>query len=156
LAERERDCRGVRGHSSDTRELAKHRVHSAPIGVYSNAVFDLAGASGGTREARYLLTRAFQRAGRIAHVRPQYPSQEDQPAHPKVMILSYGLWVRRFHPVALVSNRLLGNMLAGLESGHSESIWIAVSLVAVATALACWIPARRATRMDPTSALREE
>jgi putative ABC transport system permease protein len=57
---------------------------------------------------------------------------------------------------ALASQRLLERILLGLEPGHSQSTWIATALVVVTAAVACLIPARRATRMDPMSALREE
>ncbi len=57
---------------------------------------------------------------------------------------------------AVLSARLLQGVLPGLSSGHSASISIAISLVAVTAALACAIPARRATRMEPLSALRQE
>lgn len=57
---------------------------------------------------------------------------------------------------ALISFRFLPSMLPGIESGHPASVWIA-AVVAITTAgFACWIPARRATRTDPMSALREE
>lgn len=57
---------------------------------------------------------------------------------------------------ALVSLRFLGSVLAGLEAGHPASVWIAASLVTVTAGIACWIPARRATRTSPISALRHE
>ncbi len=57
---------------------------------------------------------------------------------------------------ALVAQRLLEGILLWLEPGHSESTWIATALAVVTAAIACWIPARRATRMDPMPALREE
>jgi putative ABC transport system permease protein len=57
---------------------------------------------------------------------------------------------------AYIAKRLLENAVFGLEPGHTASLWIAVVLVAVTAAIACWIPARRATAMDPLSALREE
>jgi putative ABC transport system permease protein len=57
---------------------------------------------------------------------------------------------------AYISKRLLQNVVFGLEPGHTASVWIAVLLVALTAAIACWIPARRATAMDPLSALREE
>jgi hypothetical protein len=57
---------------------------------------------------------------------------------------------------ALVSMRSLRSVLVGLEAGHPANIWISASVVAGAAAVACWIPARRATRTDPISALRQE
>lgn len=56
---------------------------------------------------------------------------------------------------AFACMRPLRGMLAGLDAGHS-AMWIAVCLVTVTAGIACWIPARRATRTDPMSALREE
>ena len=52
--------------------------------------------------------------------------------------------------------RFLRSMLLGLGSGHPLSVWAAAVLVCVTAALACWIPARRATRTDPMAALRQE
>ena len=52
--------------------------------------------------------------------------------------------------------RFLRSMLLGLGSGHPLSVWVAAVLVCVTAALACWIPARRATRTDPMAALRQE
>jgi putative ABC transport system permease protein len=57
---------------------------------------------------------------------------------------------------ALVSMRLLRSVLLGLDSGHPACFWIPASLVTVTAGIACWIPARRATRTDPVSALRQE
>ena len=57
---------------------------------------------------------------------------------------------------ALVTMHSLRSFLAGLESTNSSYLWIASALVALTAALACWIPARRASRMDPCSALRQE
>ncbi len=57
---------------------------------------------------------------------------------------------------AFASVRYLRGVLAGLETGNSVSIYVATGLVIVTAAIACWIPARRATRVDPVSALRQE
>jgi hypothetical protein len=47
-------------------------------------------------------------------------------------------------------------MLPGLESGKSGGVWIEVALVALTAALGCWLPARRAAKIDPMLALRRE
>ena len=57
---------------------------------------------------------------------------------------------------AFASMRTLHSLLAGIESGHTVSIWIAAALVTSTAAVACWVPARRATRTDPLAALRQE
>ena len=58
--------------------------------------------------------------------------------------------------VALAVTRLLAGFLHGV-SPFDPATFIAVPLVLGATALfACWLPARRATRVDPMVALRSE
>ena len=57
---------------------------------------------------------------------------------------------------AIATMHSLRAFLAGLESTNSSYLWMASALVASTAALACWIPARRASQMDPCSALRQE
>ena len=57
---------------------------------------------------------------------------------------------------ALVLTRLLRNVLAGLTSNDPALIALAVALVILTASIACWIPARRATRVDPMLALRQD
>jgi ABC-type antimicrobial peptide transport system permease subunit len=57
---------------------------------------------------------------------------------------------------ALALTRILRTVLAGLTSLDPGVIAFAVALVVVVAALACWIPARRATRIDPMLALRQD
>jgi putative ABC transport system permease protein len=57
---------------------------------------------------------------------------------------------------SFASLRFLRTALPGLESGSPAQVVIAVALVTATAAIACWIPARRATMTDPLAALREE
>jgi putative ABC transport system permease protein len=57
---------------------------------------------------------------------------------------------------ALAAGRVVGQFLVGV--GAADPItFITVSIMLAAVSLfACWIPARRATRVDPAIALRHE
>jgi len=56
----------------------------------------------------------------------------------------------------LVLMRVLRGMLVGLETEQLGGMLIAVGLVALTGAIACWVPARRAARIDPMAALRHD
>jgi len=58
--------------------------------------------------------------------------------------------------MAFASSRLLAVLLYGVSPRDPATLAaVAASLMAVAV-VACWIPARRALRVDPTTALRYE
>jgi len=59
-------------------------------------------------------------------------------------------------PCALAASRLLGNMLFGISASDPATITIVAITLAVVAALAGYIPARRAMRVDPMVALRYE
>ena len=59
-------------------------------------------------------------------------------------------------PAALTLTRVLRHILAGAQANDPALIVMALALVAGTAAIACWIPARRATRIDPIAALRQE
>ncbi|HWF46970.1 MAG TPA: ABC transporter permease [Bryobacteraceae bacterium] len=50
----------------------------------------------------------------------------------------------------------LRGAVVGLRTESATTIWIAAFLVLLAAAMACWIAAARATRIDPMSALRQD
>jgi ABC-type antimicrobial peptide transport system permease subunit len=58
--------------------------------------------------------------------------------------------------LALILNRLMTSILFGLGPADPLAIGAAAALMIAVAILAGWIPARRATRIDPTVALRYE
>jgi predicted permease len=52
--------------------------------------------------------------------------------------------------------RVLRGTLLGLAAANPRGAWIAGCLVLLTAVAACWGPARRATRIDPMSALRQD
>src|SRR5215203_1511012 len=59
-------------------------------------------------------------------------------------------------PASLGVARLLSSMLVGLTTGDALTIGVVTALLMGVTLLACYIPARRATRVDPLETLRYE
>lgn len=58
--------------------------------------------------------------------------------------------------LALILMRVLRSVLVGLNAGHGGDLWIEAGTVVLAAALACWLPAQRAAKIDPAAALRQE
>ncbi len=57
---------------------------------------------------------------------------------------------------ALAAGRLVRGFLFGADSGAPAAIPVVVLTLLVVSAIACWLPARRASRIDPMAALRNE
>ncbi len=69
-----------------------------------------------------------------------------------VVMLAIGLAVGL--PLTLASTRLIREQLFGLSAMDPMTIGVAILVVAAMTLLAAWLPARRATKVDPMVALR--
>jgi len=52
--------------------------------------------------------------------------------------------------------RFMGNLLAGVTADDALTFASVAPLLAAVSLAACWIPARRATRVDPLTALRHD
>ena len=57
---------------------------------------------------------------------------------------------------ALAASRALGSVLYGVGALDAPAFAIAIASLALVALLACVLPARRATRVDPIVALRAE
>jgi predicted permease len=69
-----------------------------------------------------------------------------------ILLLALGLAIGL--PVTLVSTRILRSQLYQLSPLDPLAISLAVATIAVMTVVAAWLPARRATKIDPMVALR--
>jgi ABC-type antimicrobial peptide transport system permease subunit len=58
--------------------------------------------------------------------------------------------------LALLAARVVGSMLFGLTPNDPGTLGAAIALLASVTAAASYLPARRAARLEPMAALREE
>jgi putative ABC transport system permease protein len=58
--------------------------------------------------------------------------------------------------VALAGTRLMSGLFVGIKSTDPLTFMVVVLLLTGIALVACWIPARRATRIDPLVALRHE
>ena len=58
--------------------------------------------------------------------------------------------------LALAATRVLTTLLFGVDSFDVATLGVSIALVMSIAALACYLPARRAARLDPYVALRGE
>jgi hypothetical protein len=84
---------------NDAQEIIRHNRTLQSVGVYGNAVVNLAGNSMTPPEALYGLRISadlFPTLGVQPMLGRNILREEDRPGAAKEMILSYGLWMRRF------------------------------------------------------------
>ena len=75
---------------------------------------------------------------------------------PRTALLLAALGIAVGIPAALVSGALIRNQLFGVSSTDPATIAAAIGMLAVVSTLAACVPARRASRVEPTVALRCE
>ena len=88
------------GFWNDAQEIARRSRTLESVAAYGNVIFDLAGDSSSPPEALYGLNvtaNLFPTVGVKPMLGRNILPEEDQPGHANEMILSYGLWVRRFN-----------------------------------------------------------
>jgi putative ABC transport system permease protein len=59
-------------------------------------------------------------------------------------------------PVTLIIARLLANIIFGVKEYDPAMFGMGLAVLAGAALLACYLPARKATRVDPMATLRTE
>jgi ABC-type antimicrobial peptide transport system permease subunit len=57
---------------------------------------------------------------------------------------------------ALALTRLMGSLLFDVQPGDGPTMLAAAATISFVAALACWLPAWRASRLDPNVVLRDE
>jgi putative ABC transport system permease protein len=53
-------------------------------------------------------------------------------------------------------NRLIASLLFGVQPTDSMTMAVVVGTITLVAAVACWVPAWRASRLDPNVVLRED
>lgn len=95
---------------NDALEITRRTRTLESLGVYGNAVSNLAGDSSTPPEALYGLrvsASLFPTLGVTPMLGRNILTEEDQPGHAEVIILSYGLWRRRFNSDRSVIGRII-------------------------------------------------
>jgi predicted permease len=95
---------------NDAQEIIRRTRTLESLGMYGNALFTLAGDAASLPEALYGLrvtSTLFPTLGVSPMLGRNILPEEDQPNHSNEMILSYGLWTRRFHAERNIIGRMI-------------------------------------------------
>ena len=74
----------------------------------------------------------------------------------KLGLLPVGIGVTLGLVASFAVNPVLRSQLAGVSPSDPLTLFAAIAVLVLAAFVACWIPAHRATRVDPVVALRHE
>ena len=74
-------------------------------------------------------------------------------------MVKQGLWLLAIGmaaglPAALAASRLLGKLLYGVQPADPATFAVMSLVIGAVTWVSAWVPARRATRVDPAVVLR--
>jgi predicted permease len=95
------------------------------------------------REIGIRLALGAGRSGVLAHVMKE-----------GLMLTVAGVIIGLFG--ALILNRLMASLLFGVQPTDTATLAAATGTIMLVAAVACWLPARRASRLDPNLTLRDE
>jgi putative ABC transport system permease protein len=112
----------------------------AAIGLYGILSYSVAGR---TREIGVRMALGAQRGSVLGMVLREAG---------KLVLLGIAIGI----PAALLTSRLFSSMLFGLKATDPGSMALVIAVLLAITLLASYIPARRATKVDPMVALRYE
>ncbi|MFN0105454.1 MAG: ADOP family duplicated permease [Bryobacteraceae bacterium] len=103
----------------NAQEVGRRTRTLEAVGIYRNAFVDLASESGNPAEALYgarVSSNLFPLLGVAPMLGRNILPEEDQPGRPDVIILSHGLWVRRFNS----DPNIVGKVL--IVNGHGSTV----------------------------------
>ena len=100
-------------------------------------------------------------AALLALFRAPPTAQQHKSALPSVLIIGHGVTLTLVGAAiglaaALAMTRLMKSLLFGVSATDLLTFTVISAVLILVALLACWIPARRATKVDPMIALRHD
>ena len=100
----------------DVQEVMRRNSTLEAVGIYHNAILDLAGSPPEALYGLRVTAGIFPTLGVSPMFGRNILPEEDQPGHPDVIILSYGLWARRFNS----DRNIVGQTIT--VNGHNSTV----------------------------------